>query len=231
MKSGNWQEREDKLLRHVGLYRLSLRYFIERFFFDGGNAGNVLQRLFKDGRLQARDGALKSRMRYYQLTLMEARRRSLPEERSGDFGTQAFSSHLAVLWFCCGASEQRRRLEDGELIRLFGDLPTGVAHCAEGGKNPCVWRIHVVGPHTKVSDLVRRLVARAGQPVESKPLQDWITGRKYGFAVLTESTVRCQAIDRALHRARLPETVRCCVEVVPSPLTLHEAIHEQTSAT
>ena len=35
--------RDEKVLRHIGLYRLSLRTIISRLFFAGKDPGNVLQ--------------------------------------------------------------------------------------------------------------------------------------------------------------------------------------------
>lgn len=230
MKSGSWQERERRLLDHIGLYRLSLRTIIEGRFFDGANAGNVIQRLLRDERIQAREQGFRGRLRYYQLTLPEARRRNLPEERAGALGAQALHTHLGILWFCCATDRPRRRLEDPELERLFGVVPSGVGHCAEAGKDPCVYRMHVVGPKTKIADLIKRLRSRAGAEPASPALAQWIRQRKYGIAILAESPARCEAIRRALTRARIHETVRCTVELVPSPLTLHEAIHEHRTA-
>ncbi len=230
MKSGSWQEREERLLAHIGLYRLSLRTIIERRFFEGGNAGNVTQRLLHDGRIQARDQGFHGRLRYYQLTLGEARRRSLPEERAGAFGGQALHTHLGLLWFCCASDRPRRRLEDEELNKLFAMVPPGVGHCAEGGKDPCIYRMHVVGAKTKIADLIRRLRSRTLVEPPNPALAAWMRQRKYGIAILAESSARCEAIRRALHRAGLPEILRCTVESVPSPLTLHEALHEHHTA-
>lgn len=226
MKSGNWREREEKLLHHIGLYRLSLRRIIERQFFDGGNSGNVIQRLLEDGRIQARDKGFRGRLSYYQLTLPEARRRGLPEERAASFGPQALHTHLAILWFCCASEVRRRRLEDLELEKLFDKAPPGVAHSAEAGRDPCVFRIHTVGPKTKIADLIKRLRGAVAAAPATPTVADWTQKRKYGFAVLAESDARCEAIRRSLQKSGLLSLARIHVERVPGPLTIHEDIHE-----
>lgn len=230
MKSGNWREREDRLLQHIGLYRLSLRHIIERQFFNGGNSGNVIQRLLEGSRIQARDKGFRGRLSYYQLTLSEARRQGLPEERAASFGPQALFTHLAIVWFCCASAIRRRRLEEHELQKLFDEIPPGVAHCVEVGRDPCVFRIHTVGPKTKIADLIKRLRAAVVTPPSRPTVADWMQKRKYGFVVLAESIARCQAIRQSLTKSGLLSVARIHVERVPGPLTIHEDIHEYADA-
>ncbi len=56
-------------------------------------------------------------------------------------------------------------MEDRELEKLFGTIPPGVAHCAHAGRDPYIYRMHVVGPKTKIADLIKRLRGlRPGPP-------------------------------------------------------------------
>src|SRR3972149_107866 len=92
------EDRDLSILRHVGLYRITLRPVLERLFFAGGSWGAVLQRLRSDGWLQA--GKFPRNVSYYQLTPKAAAYLALPLSRATPFGAQALHKHLAILWFC-----------------------------------------------------------------------------------------------------------------------------------
>src|SRR5262245_16169686 len=109
-------DRDLKIIRHIGLHRLSLRVVLEKLFFDGSESAcdNVITRLRKGGRIQAVRG-LPDKYSYYQLTKQEATAQGFPEERAEPLGPQALHEHLAVLWFCCMGQRPRYRLEEPRL--------------------------------------------------------------------------------------------------------------------
>ncbi|MFH1747362.1 MAG: hypothetical protein ABIG44_10005, partial [Planctomycetota bacterium] len=194
--------RDDDILDHIGLYRISLRFIIEHRFFEGGNCGNVVQRLIKQKRIQSVDG-LPGSLAYYQLTLGEARARSLPQDRGRALGPRALATHLAVLWFCCLPSVPRRRLEVGELEKLFGEVPSGCPHVAQAGSKPRVYRVYLVSSATRTADVIKRLRSEIAAAVRKRPLDTWIAGGRYVFALLTDAVPRAQALARAVQRAEL----------------------------
>ena len=55
MNSGDpgGRARDERILAHVGLYHVSLRPLVERLFFAGHDARNVLGRLRAEGRQRA----------------------------------------------------------------------------------------------------------------------------------------------------------------------------------
>jgi hypothetical protein len=215
--------RDDDMLDHIGLYRISLRSVLERLFFDGGNCGNVIQRLIKQRRIQSMAG-LPGSLAYYQLTLGEARRRNVPQDRGRAFGPGALATHLAILWFCCVTSSPRRRLEGAELRDLFGRIPSGCPHVGQGGSKPCVYRVHVVSSRTRPADIIKRLRVEIDNATRDPRLHPWIAGERYAFAVLTDTQARADALDRAIRRAELDRRARVHCQKVPSPLTVQAAI-------
>ncbi|MBN2562356.1 MAG: hypothetical protein JXQ75_15635 [Phycisphaerae bacterium] len=217
--------RDDDILDHIGLYRISFRFIIERLFFQGGNCGNVVQRLMKQKRIQSVDG-LPGSLAYYQLTLGEARRRSLPQDRGRALGPRALATHLAILWFCSLAPVPRRRLGENELSQLFGEKPSGCPHVAQAGAKPRVYRIHVVSSRTRAADVIKRLRAEIDAAIQSRQLNSWAGSGRYAFALLTDTASRAQAFTRAVQRAKLDQRVRIVCEGVPSPLTIQDAIHD-----
>lgn len=192
-------QRDEQILTHLGLYRLSFRVAIAALFFGGGSPGNVLQRLRMEGRIISR-GGLRNRVRYYQLSPTEAAARGVPLVRSRPPKPQAFYSHQATLWYCSVVigGPNRRRLEPEELVTLFGPrIPKG-PHVFESGPEPKVIRVIAVAPQTPARTAVRALRKRIRRLSRIPDLDVWIRKRHYTFVLVTDSEPK---------RARLAQLV------------------------
>ncbi len=220
--------RTEAILAHIGLYRISLRVVLEARFFEGRSCGNVIQRLVSQQRLVSRPGLGRS-LSYYQLTLSEARRRNLPQDRGRPLGPRALATHLAVLWFTFMRDAKRRRLEDADIAATFGDLPSGCPHVAESKPKKRIFRIHVVSPATRVPDLVKRLRAEIDAARQHPELDKWLSVDRYTFGLLTDP-VRVKSIhdgiQAAAQKGRLPRRPPIICEGVPSPATIQEVIRD-----
>lgn len=182
-------DRHVQFLRHVGLYRLSVRSVLQRQAFGGKTIGNVIQTLRREGLIVARRG-LGGTLSYYQLTREGTVLVGLPEDRSKPFGSQALHSHLAILAFCCLNSTPRLRLESQALASLFPEAPPPGDHCIEKGKVTRLYRVYAPGAATSMRAIrarVHELLEEAGQDPK---LADWMEQRRYGFAVLVDSPER-----------------------------------------
>jgi hypothetical protein len=224
-RSGSTQlERDERILAHVGLYRITFRHILEQLFFAGREAacGNVLERLKRAGRLRSvRQGG--GPLKYYQLTSAEAARRGIPQ-RALPIGSRALPETLAVLWFCTVEPGSAHRLERDEVVRLYGlDAPHG-PHCVEEGTPPRVLRLYVPGPHTKLPTIVAALDALATNASLVPGLASWVPNRLYAVAVLVSTEARETRIRRALE-ARRPDDVEIRVSRVPDTHSLASALH------
>src|SRR4051794_24289141 len=124
-------DRDDRIIRHIAKYGLSIRPVIEKLFFDGGTSDHVISRLIKERRIASYAG-IPGGLCYYQLTLSEARARGVPEHRSRPKKGTALREALQVLWFCCMTEKNRNRLERKRVGELFGNgNGGGKPHCAE----------------------------------------------------------------------------------------------------
>jgi len=221
--------RDEQILAHIGLYRLTFRRVLSVLFFDGCTPGNVVQRLLAEGRIQAR-GGLPERLRYYQLTPTEARRRGLPIARSRPLKPQAFQSHLGVLWFACIGSQKetpRRRLDRDALLKLFGpDFPKG-PHCLEGGAKPCVWRVHVTGVRTDDTALVKLLKRRIEMLQKHETLGAWIRNRQYALALLADTEGRRRRLLEVTKNHGLDHRTKVVVEYCPSHASAPAALRAE----
>jgi hypothetical protein len=182
-------KRTESILDHVGLYRISLRAVLERRYFGGRSCGNVVQRPIDQKRLVSRKGLGRS-LSFYQLTLPEARRRNLPQDRGRPLGPRALGTHLAILWFACMTDARRRRLEDAEVAQAFGDSPSGCPHVAESKPQKRFFRIHVVSPATRVPDMIKRLEAEIAAAHLHAQLDKWLSVQRYTFAFVNGSSSR-----------------------------------------
>ena len=217
--------RDDRILDHIGLYRLSIRPIIERLFFDEKNCGNVIQRLLDQNRIQSREG-LPRRMRYYQLSPNEAKSRGIPVHRTQPFGSQALNHHLAVLWFCNMGSQPRHLLEKQEQEKRFPeDLPAG-AYCIERSPDGHrLYRFKIGSSDTDDTSLIRWLRHEITASSKSEALMQPMKTRQFGFGVLVDTTTRVTALQQTIEESSLAEDAFIFVEFAPSHLTLHTALN------
>ena len=218
-------ERDELILEHLGRYRISLRQILERLFFDGKNAGNVIQRMLKNDTVHSRSG-LPNRIRYYQLSALSAGKRSIPKNRCEPFAAQALNVHLAVLWHCCATDNKRHRVEEKLLSKQFENYPRG-PHCVEdtddGHK---LSHVRVCTPETEETNLIRRLREDVYDAYENKELIDPLRSGQYGYVVLVETKSRIKSIRRALEAHEFTKDADIQVDFAPSHQTLHQALKE-----
>jgi len=224
-------ERDDQILNHVGLYQLALRRVIDDQFFDGGNSGNVLQRLVRNNQLQSRDG-LPGRLRYYQLTRTEAKRLGLPESRARALQNKALHTALAVLWFCTMSEANRHRLEQHEVDRLFPDSasPTAI-HCIErSADSHRLIRMKVSDPDSNDRTVLRSLRKTVFETMDMPGLRPWVGTGRYCFAILTETATRVERIRQIIDTDQeLSESATFIVEQAPGVRTLKQALNDRRS--
>lgn len=216
--------RDEKILEHLGRYRISLRPILERLFFEGRTSGNVMQRLLKAGRVHSREG-LPNRIRYYQLSASEARKRSVPTGRTEPFAAQALNVHLGVLWFCCIEKPSCHRIEEKTLKGQFEKPPRGplcVERSSDGSHR--LWHIRVATADTEDTNLVRALRTDITDAVANRELVDPITSGQFGFVVLVDTEARKHALANSLadNESLTPASIE--VHFAPSHETLPVAL-------
>jgi len=221
--------RDERILKHVALYRVSIRAVIEHLFFDGKSCDDVINRLVtKEKALTVEK--LANRISYYRLSLTAARTRGVQENRARPQGVQTRSLRrtLAMLWFCCMEEKIRYRMERNVLTQFFGDSHgLGVPHCWEPTDNnsKLIYRVYTPGPNTPPDDVVRTLRVDAERAIADPKMARFVLPRLYMFAVLVEHPDRKTVLLEQLKRSTaLPVPVR--IEVVPSIHDLADAIRD-----
>lgn len=214
--------RDQAILQHIGLYRVTLRPILSRLFFGEGSCAYVLHRLTAGGLVQTRKG-LRSNRSYYQLTLKGAGAAAVPADRSKPLGTQALHTHLSIAWFCCMQRVRRYRLEAEAVAGLLGgEAPPG-DHCVEDDpKRPRVYRVYAPGPTVVLRNVLRQVGEHIAEARGSPTARDWMRARAYAFGVLVETDERRAALRELLSsgpRGTLHREAYVRVEVVPGVYT------------
>lgn len=227
--------RDQKVINHIGLYRLTLRAVVTEQGFDGSETacGNVIQRLLDDGRIQSIEG-LPNGFHYYQLTKKEAIAQGLPENRAQPLGPRALNEALAIVWFCCMGRRTRHRLESRQIQALLGQS-FQTPHCVEKGAGKemnRVYRIFAPGPATKpayvvnqVAKLIDEVMSLSPAPKARYGPADMMRERTYAVAVLADTESRREKLHEMIKARELMELAHVIVELAPSPETLSEAIN------
>lgn len=223
------QPRDLAILKHVGLYRISLRQVLSRLFFQDRSCACVLNRLIRGGHLRPQKG-LPGNLSHYQLTAKGANLVAVPLDRATPFGSQALHTHLSILWFCCMQGARRYRLERDAVVKMLGeDAPPG-DHCVEDAQpHPRLYRVYAPGPDTALRNAVREVRERMSQARTRPQVRDWLATHRYAFVVLVETPERRAALRDAFRSTAdqhgpLAGQAYVRVEIVPGYRTIWEAI-------
>lgn len=220
-------ERDEKILKHIGKYGLSIRAVIEKLFFDGSTCDHVINRLVKEKRIASVAG-IPGGLNCYRLTLSEARARSVPEHRARPKKGAALRQALQVLWFCCMTEKNRNRLERRKVAETFGNgNGSGKPHCAEvEGEQSIVYRIYAPGPNSRDDYLLKCLKSETEKGMLRPELRSWIEAKAFALAVLVETPERKDRLKRLISKTG-PYEVRIHVEVTPGLSTLAAAVRSR----
>jgi len=221
------QERRDAILRHIARYGLTVRPVLERLFYHGHEKSldRDLDRMRESGWISITSNAIaeptepQTRYSYYQLATAGARRIAAAKSRTRALGGEALSRNLALLWFCCMSSQRRHRLDDQDLVDLFGhanvfaetshskeELRLRGFHCLdrEGDR----FRVlNLYAPRTTVGDVVVELRKRIRDLRTISLIAEATDAHKYGFAILAESTQLRDQLREELAKSFAPDGI------------------------
>lgn len=222
-------DRDESILKHVGKYGVTLRVVLEELFFDGKTCDHVLSRLTSGEKAPLKTIKIgKTKLHYYQLTVPEARSRSIPEHRGRTKGGTALRVAIQVLWFCCMSGLKRTRIDRRKLARQLGRGKgfgrPHVAELREGNEQGVLYRVYCPGPDARPDYLLKSLNDDYEKGLENEKLAEWIREGSFGFAVLVETEKRKQKLEQLI-RDLGPTGVITIVEVVPGLRTLATAVN------
>ena len=226
--------RDERILEHIGRFRVSIRPIIERQFFNGASSENVLSALARDGRIHAGPRQLDGNFSWYQLTRTEAIRRNRSENIGNPLDGYGLHKALAVLWFCCGYERdsegkqiphERYLLDREQLAKAFN----GVApddqdpYCVDAGDGT-IYRVHVHDTAAKDSTIFRKLREVSSAAFKNAALLNPIRDGHFGYAVLVEFEERRVHLEKEIPKLELPGNPLVRVFRAPGSTTLKEFV-------
>jgi hypothetical protein len=187
------QARRNAVLHHIARYGLTLRPVLMNRFYRGHKKSleRDLDRMKEYGWINVVNNAIaeptevQTRYAYYQLATAGARHIAVPKSRSNPLGGEALSRNLSFLWYCCMTSQRRHRLDEQDLIDLFGH-PNVFAESALGRDERrlrgfhCLDRqgtrfrvLNLYAPRTTVRNKISTCSARSKMPTFSTSIWRW----------------------------------------------------------
>lgn len=204
------EERDRRILEHVGLHRITVRSALELLFFDGGYCGNVVQRL-RDQRL-LRDSKLPCGCHsYYTLSKKSAALLELPASRAS-VGTGKLAEYSSFLWFSVIADARRRRLTPDQVEQaLRRPAPPG-EHCfATEDDGPVLYHLYSPAPETEPRSIERATENRLLESSKLPEVRGWIRSRSYGFAIIVDTETKRDTVSAHLDKAGVLKQARVLV--------------------
>ena len=234
----NMTNRDEEIIEHIVLYRISIRPVLRRlsFFPTDASMENVLQRLMKEKRIQSvgsKDGKapIDGGFSYYAPTPQECKRRNIPKERQ-DRTTGPLHQALAVLWFCCMTPVRRARMEREDFAELFPDISSNDPHCIEERDEVAtLYRVYVPGSTSGTKYVLKQQLQEDVQKLAEHPeARKLLLSKEFAFAILVEDPGRQRKLiaDLAKIQPTLPCQPHIIVELAPGPTTLKTALKEMT---
>lgn len=221
--------RDEVFLKHLGRYRLSLERIAVDHFYGPTMVKPAIERLEKDGRLAVRKtGDARTATKgfpYFQLTVAEARRLGVPENRAKPLQSEALHKNLAVLWFCMMSPPPgRTRIEPKDYpVDVLGPPPTAKEPiCAEKGSG-CLRLIvpgSTVGFDHAFRNIQKEIAMMLGHALSKRALDSgW-----FRFVLLVEKKSRQElALDSIADfkkSAAVYKRVHIDAQLAPGPSTL-----------
>lgn len=209
------------ILEHVARYRLTTLEALGRAVLAGlsRNALNkITTRLCTSGLLQKY--TLLHPVRYFVLGDWGARGMGFREYRAHPLGPQSLPQEFAVLAFAALGAKPHLRLTTSEVLQRCPWLPMYMAsapHCIDRADVLELVRVDLGGPADHVArkcavDLVNRCRIREFLPL--------VAERRFRLVVITSTSGKATAIQRALDRHELPPGLLIHFSVVPQLLSL-----------
>lgn len=220
-------KRKQAILRHLGLYRVSLRAVIEDHVI-GGDASRELNELRKEGLIKIHERILGGGRSVYQLSRLGAEHHGFLPSIARVPGPQGLLVNLSILWFCFCQNTRRFRLEDCDQDELLGssDSSTGSPlaryHVLEPQEpQSIIYRIYVPTRRAKIAVIERRLYGLAHSARSRQNASALFQAGLYRIVVLVQNEQRAKKLRQFLHRPCRMESdpvtsiISVKVEVVP----------------
>lgn len=230
MNSGDPDERELAILRHLARYRLSFTEIIRFVPCKGADPDEAIRSLKSEKFIGTRDGYGGRRVAY--VLAKDGARAVGAKRRAGqEAGADAEARQFAVFSFCFLTRKPRVRLLEEDLKELYGDLRLpGLDYCMEYSANrKRIYSLYVPRPTTPPDEAASALRGRVEDLWQVESLRPWMVNGVLAVAAAVTKLERAAKISARLEEERfenrpLSDFADLNVEVIPGRDELSEAL-------
>ena len=214
-------DRDRLILEHVARYRLTTLEAIQRVVLPGlsRNAVNkIANRLCNVGLL--RKHTLLYPTNYFVLGELSVRSLGIGAHRATPLGPQSLPQEFALLSFATLGTNPHLRLNPVEVKRRCPWLPLSLAmapHCIDQANVLELVRVDLGGPADHVA---RKCAVDLTQRCRIPDFLSIVAARQFRLVVITSTTGKVTAIQRALSHHQWPSGLLVHFSVVPQLLSL-----------
>ena len=219
-------ERDRLILDHVARYRLTTLEAIRRVVLRGlsRNAVSKIVNRLCDARL-LRKLPLLYPMNYFVLGELAVRSLGIGIHRAESLGPQSLPQEFAMLAFATLGTHQHLRLNAAEVKRRCPWLPLSHAtapHCLDEANVLELVRVDLGGPADHVA---RKCAADLSERCRIPEFLSVVTASQFRLVVITSTTEKVAAIQRALSHHQWPSGLLIHFSVVPQLLSIGASAH------
>ena len=214
-------ERDRAILDHVTRYRLTTLDAIRRVVLPGlsrNAVGKIANRLCDAGLL--RKHRLLYPMNYFVLGELAVRSLGIGIHRAKPLGSQSLPQEFALLAFATLGTHQHLRLNAAEVKRRCPWLPFSFAaapHCLDEANVLELVRVDLGGPAGHVA---RKCAADLTERCRIREFSPLVAARQFRLVVITATSGKATAIQRALDHHDWPAGLLFHFSVVPQLLSI-----------
>ena len=214
-------DRDRQILDHVARYRLTTLEAIRRVVLRGlsrNAVSKIANRLCDVGML--RKHTLLYPMNYFVLGELAVRSLGIGIHRAKPLGPQSLPQEFALLAFATLGAHQHLRLNAAEVKRRCSWLPLSLAmapHCIDQTDVLELARVDLGGPADHVA---RKCAADLTERCRISEFLSVVAARQFRLVVITSTTEKVAAIQRALNHHQWPSGLLVHFSVVPQLLSI-----------
>lgn len=214
-------DRDRLILEHVARYRMTTLEAIQRVVLRGLSRNAVKKlanRLCDAGLLQKH--TLLYPVKYFVLGELAVRNFGIGIHRAESLGPQSLQQEYAMLAFATLGTHQHLRLNAAEVKRRCPWLPlvfTAAPHCIDEANVLELVRVDLGGPANHVA---RKCLADLTERCRVQEFRTLVTAGQFRLVIITATTEKVTAIQRALTNHLWPPGLLVHFSVVPQLLSL-----------
>jgi hypothetical protein len=233
ISQASYRLRDEALLRHLANYGVLLNAVASELFFSGKPCNHIVRKLTESQAIVSYLRTIPGGISYARLSAASCRRLGLPESHAMEIRGTVLDSSIALVCYCCLATHRRYRLQRDDLISLCGKKDAPLQNTFHILTSPeelgrvCLMRVLVTTGSQ--GQTLKQLKKYAAAAYAHPALAAWLgPAGDYGFCVLAPTPQAKVALDAAIKRSGLRESLLIEVGWGPNAASLASYLRQRT---